>query len=234
LTDVAVYSTQPILIAGLETILATTGDLQVAASADTVPELLNDIAVRRPAVVLVEASPEIGLDLIHHLRSRSDAPIVLWVDTVAVEFISQVLGLGVRGILRKTMPPAAIVDCLRKVSAGELWVEKALCDRLLSTRRIALTPRERQLLALLAQGLKNKEIAWSLRITEGTVKVYLSRLFQKVGVNDRFDLALFALRNFAGSPENFATQKEPALPGRETLSVPEFLPPFVSFARHVQ
>jgi DNA-binding CsgD family transcriptional regulator len=60
---------------------------------------------------------------------------------------------------------------------------------------VALTKRESQLVALLSQGLKNKEIASTLQISEGTVKVYLSRLFQKVGVKDRFELALYGLKN---------------------------------------
>src|ERR1035438_8549547 len=69
-------------------------------------------------------------------------------------------------------------------------------DRLLCTKRVVLTTRERQLVGLLVQGMKNKEIGYSLGITEGTVKVYLSRLYQKVNVKDRFELALFAMQNF--------------------------------------
>jgi DNA-binding CsgD family transcriptional regulator len=87
------------------------------------------------------------------------------------------------------------VKCLQKVQAGELWFEKALTDSFLCARRVALTQREGQLVSLLSQGLKNKEIATTLMISEGTVKVYLSRLFQKVGVKDRFELALFGLKN---------------------------------------
>jgi DNA-binding CsgD family transcriptional regulator len=105
------------------------------------------------------------------------------------------MGLGVRGILRKTLPMDLQIKCLQKVHAGELWFEKALTDSFLSARRIALTRREGQLVTLLSQGLKNKEIATALSISEGTVKVYLSRLFQKVGVKDRFELALFGLKN---------------------------------------
>ena len=105
------------------------------------------------------------------------------------------MGLGVRGILRKTLPTDLQVKCLQKVQAGELWFEKALTDSFLCARRVALTQREGQLVSLLSQGLKNKEIATTLMISEGTVKVYLSRLFQKVGVKDRFELALFGLKN---------------------------------------
>src|SRR5450759_2395324 len=82
-----------------------------------------------------------------------------------------------------------------KGSGRRAVVEKALTDSFLCARRVALTQREGQLVSLLSQGLKNKEIATTLMISEGTVKVYLSRLFQKVGVKDRFELALFGLKN---------------------------------------
>jgi DNA-binding NarL/FixJ family response regulator len=130
-----------------------------------------------------------------HVMSRSK--IVLWVNAISTELAYQAMGLGIRGILRKTLPLDMQVKCLRKVQSGELWFEKALTDidSFLCARRIALTQREGQLVSLLSQGLKNKEIATTLMISEGTVKVYLSRRFQKVEVKDRFELALFGLKN---------------------------------------
>jgi len=125
----------------------------------------------------------------------ASSKIVLWVNSISTELAFQAMGLGVRGILRKTLPTDLQVKCLMKVQAGELWFEKALTDSFLCARRVALTQREGQLVSLLSQGLKNKEIASTLMISEGTVKVYLSRLFQKVGVKDRFELALFGLKN---------------------------------------
>jgi DNA-binding CsgD family transcriptional regulator len=83
------------------------------------------------------------------------------------------------------------------VNAGELWFEKTLTDSIMGARRYALTRREGQLVTLLSQGLKNKEIAVALNISEGTVKVYLSKLFQKLGVKDRLELALYGLKNLA-------------------------------------
>jgi len=114
------------------------------------------------------------------------------------------MSLGVRGILRKTLPTETLLRCLTRVMDGELWFEKALTDSIMSARRYSLTRREGQLVSLLSQGLKNKEIATALNISEGTVKVYLSRLFQKLGVKDRFELALYGLKNLApgGSLEN--------------------------------
>lgn len=230
MTHVALFSVQPILVAGLQSVLDREGDLVLSAICSTVSELLADIAADRPGVLLMEVTPELSLEMLHRVRTVAPGvPIVLWADTVAVEFASQVIGMGVRGILRKTLPIGELIDCIRKVAGGELWIEKSLCDRLLSTKRVPLTPRERQLLALLAQGLKNKEIAYALDITEGTVKVYLSRLFQKVGANDRFDLALFALKNFAATPDGRPAAHTDRLPPRM-----EFLPNFVSFDRQVQ
>ncbi len=101
--------------------------------------------------------------------------------------------------MRRTLPVESLLHCLERVAQGELWFEKALTDSLMTAQRYSLTRREGQLVALLSQGLKNKEIAYQLSISEGTVKVYMSRLFQKLGVNDRFELALFGLRNLAPS-----------------------------------
>ena len=130
------------------------------------------------------------------------------------------MALGVRGILRKTLPSDLLIKCLQRVNEGEFWFEKALTDSFLSAKRIALTKREGQLVSLLSQGLKNKEIASMLLISEGTVKVYLSRLFQKVGVKDRFELALYGLKNLTTG--HGTLERAPVATGRS--SVPESLP----------
>ena len=138
------------------------------------------------------------------------------------------MSLGIRGILRRGLSAEMHIQCLREVAAGALWVEKELSQSLLTAHEIQLTPREQQLMGLLAQGLKNKEIAWSLGITEGTVKVYLSRLFDKVGANDRFELALLALKNLAPY-QSGASGQTPKLQGDR--AVPFLIPSFVSTAR---
>ncbi len=79
-----------------------------------------------------------------------------------------------------------LVKCVRKVHAGELWFEKALTQTFLSGRTVKVSRRESELINLVSQGLKNKEIATVMGVTEGTVKVYLSRLFGKIGARDRF------------------------------------------------
>jgi DNA-binding NarL/FixJ family response regulator len=145
--------------------------------------------------------------------------LVLGGNSISTELAFQAMGLGVRGILRKTLPTELQVKCLQKVQAGELWFEKALTDSFLCARRVALTQREGQLVSLLSQGLKNKEIATTLMISEGTVKVYLSRLFQKVGVKDRFELALFGLKNLTTGqiPVGDKGRRAGAIPGLRSL-----------------
>src|SRR5207302_8476875 len=151
---------------------------------------------QQPDIVLMDLTSEVTFGALSEMkRAMANSKIVLWVHTISTELAFQAMGLGVRGILRKTLPTDLLTKCLEEVQEGELWFEKALTDSFLSAKRIALTQREGQLVSLLSQGLKNKEIATALLISEGTVKVYLSRLFQKVGVKDRFELALFGLKN---------------------------------------
>ncbi|MDE3198446.1 MAG: response regulator transcription factor, partial [Acidobacteriota bacterium] len=111
-----------------------------------------------------------------------------------IQFAAQAIQAGVRAILPKSASVGEYAECFAHVRSGRMWVEHDLTQRLLTLRQAKLGNRERQLMALLAQGLKNKEIAWRLGISEGTVKVYLSRLFEKVGASDRFELALHALQ----------------------------------------
>ena len=143
--------------------------------------------------------------------------VVLWLDNANTEFISQAISLGVMGVLRKNSAIDLCLQCLRQVASGDLWVEHELNNKLLRTRTIRLTPRERQLMTMLAQGLRNKELAFRLGITEGTVKVYLSHLYEKVGATDRFELALLALKNLAmdqpTASKNLASVSISAVPG---------------------
>jgi DNA-binding NarL/FixJ family response regulator len=164
--------------------------------------------------------------------------MILWVDEVTAEFASQAISLGVRGLLRRSLSIEIQARCLERVASGEMWVEKTLSNKLLGTKRIALTPRERQLVVLVAQGLKNKEIAYTLGICEGTVKVYLCRLFAKTGVNDRLELALFALKNLfvsqtarAASP--VFSQAAGSVADGFTVAVPAaaFVPSFICVER---
>jgi two-component system response regulator DesR len=196
MTRILLYSDEPILAKGLESVLRQVEGFELLPTCITLAGLMEQIGQGSPDLVLMDLTPEITFAVLSEMKhAMANSKIVLWVNTISTELAFQAMGLGVRGILRKTLPTELQVKCLQKVQAGELWFEKALTDSFLCARRVALTQREGQLVSLLSQGLKNKEIATTLMISEGTVKVYLSRLFQKVGVKDRFELALFGLKN---------------------------------------
>jgi DNA-binding NarL/FixJ family response regulator len=128
-------------------------------------------------------------------KRRPRTYVVLWVDSISVEVAHHAKAAGVRGVLRKDASDELIVRCLQTVAAGEFWFERSLLNSLLELREVKLSPRERQLLRLVAQGLSNKQLAAELSISEGTVKVYMAKLFRKVGVHDRYELAMHGLRS---------------------------------------
>jgi two-component system response regulator DesR len=196
MTRVLLYSDEPILAKGLESVLRQIDGFELLPTSNTLASMMEQITQGTPDLVLMDLTAEVTFAVLSDMKpAMKCSRFVLWVTSISTELAFQAMGLGVRAILRKTLPAELQVKCLQKVQTGELWFEKALTDSFLSARRVALTQREGQLVSLLSQGLKNKEIAATLMITEGTVKVYLSRLFQKVGVKDRFELALFGLKN---------------------------------------
>ena len=193
---VGLFADEPILVRGVESILAGHPGLQLAVVSPSVDSLASDLRAAEVDVALLDLVPELTLGVLSELKkSLPGCRLILWVRSISMELAYQTLELNVRGILRKTLPAEAMIKCLLKVSEGEIWVDKPLTAGYFERKRVSLTPRESQLVTLLAQGLKNKEIGAALGISEGTVKVYLTRLFQKVGVKDRFELALFGLKN---------------------------------------
>jgi two-component system nitrate/nitrite response regulator NarP len=107
--------------------------------------------------------------------------------------------LGASGMVLKSSDPAYIIECLDRVSRGGQWIDPELAERVQelsdtfgSSGRPALAPRERQLVRFVRQGLRNREIAKQLGVTEGTVKVYLHAVFDKLGVSNRTELAIRA------------------------------------------
>src|SRR5689334_14470025 len=196
MTRTLLFSDEPILAKGLESILASVEGFQLAGVCSNTAKLKEILDAGEPDILLIDLTSDVTFSILSELKKASlNSKIVLWVHSISTELALQAMALGVRGILRKTLPSDLLIKCLQRVNEGEFWFEKALTDSFLSAKRISLTKREGQLVSLLAQGLKNKEIASVLLIPEGTVKVYLSRLFQKLGVRDRFELALYALNN---------------------------------------
>src|SRR5436309_2604954 len=198
MASVLLCTDEPILAEGLTRVLAPVEGMTLVSWCKGLEELRGEMETHQPDVLLVDMTSDVTFTVLSGLHdSAQHTKIVLWVHSISTELALQAMSLGVRGILRRTLPAETLIRCISRVHDGELWFEKALTDSIMGARRYTLTRREGQLVTLLSQGLKNKEIATALHISEGTVKVYLSRLFQKLGVKDRFELALYGLKNLA-------------------------------------
>jgi two-component system nitrate/nitrite response regulator NarL len=219
---IAVFTDEPILAQGITSVLGSLHGFELTETYDTPVNLIGRLEEAKPEILLMDLTPDVTYALLAELRSSiPECRIVLWTRTISTELAFQAMELGIRGILSKVLALPLLVDCLESVRNGEVWFDKTLAASFQTAKTVALTKRESQLVTLLSQGLKNKEIAYALSISEGTVKVYLSRLFQKVGAKDRFDLALHGLRNLENiavrqSAMGWAAQTPAKGPARET------------------
>jgi DNA-binding NarL/FixJ family response regulator len=188
---------QPIVIEGLTRVLAGYDEFDFIGSASNLNEALEALRQLSPHIVLVDHSAglKVVFQFVSDLKNTSpSSQAVLWVNDLAEIDCFRALQVGARGVLKKTLPVESVVDCLRSVGRGNVWIENSLTDRGSgsSDRRAAprLTPREKEIVHHVCAGLKNKEIAEALKITAGTVKVHLMHIFEKTGVKDRFELAV--------------------------------------------
>ncbi len=193
--SLALFCEEEVLAAGLLSLLPA--EINVSGRYNDLRSLQDGLKASRPDLLLIELGSSVTLTTISDLCSQtSGTRIILWVDRVSGEFVCHCLTLGVSGILCRNSKAELHLKCLLAVARGEQWVDGSLAATLKESRQVHLSPRERQITSLLLQGLPNKEIAWQLGLSPGTIKVYMSRLFDKVGVGDRYELALLALRNF--------------------------------------
>ncbi|MCX6631007.1 MAG: response regulator transcription factor [Candidatus Solibacter sp.] len=199
---IVLYTQQPFVAQGQAAVFHAHADLQLAACRDNLSGTLDCLRSSRPDVLLVHLISGISLSDLREIRSADiRCQIILWGQELGGEFAFQAMQLGVRSILPGNTSIESFLAALRNVNRGVLCFDRDLLENVLSQQRVALTPRQGQLVTLVAQGFKNKEIAFSLGITEGTVKVYLYKLFKKLGMNDRLDMALYARKNlFCGQP----------------------------------
>lgn len=212
---IALFSDEPVLIRGVSALLSTEDGFEIVATWEDAVALPQLVADNKPNLLLLDGGSYMTLGLLASLRKAApDCRIVIWVRVIPIEMVYQSIELGVRGILHKTLPSELMPEYLRRIAAGELCFDETLASESPALDKVELTNRESQLLTLLARGMKNREIASALSITEGTVKVYLSRMFQKTGVKDRYELALCGVRNL-----NAIGSWEEALSGGTDLSI---------------
>jgi DNA-binding NarL/FixJ family response regulator len=198
---VVIVSDEAFVEAGLRSILGQTQDFELTCVSQNTPHAMDLIGKCNPDLIVCVNRPDLDLPLAELRYASPRSAVVVLSRDFSPEFAHQALAMGVRGLISTTAAPSLLAECLRGVAQGNLWMENSLSMRLLDMRPVNLSRRQTQLIRLLAQGLKNKEIGAALGIAEGTVKAYLTVLFEKVGAKDRFELALFGLKHLRGRNE---------------------------------
>jgi two-component system nitrate/nitrite response regulator NarL len=197
---VAICDTQPVTAEGIRALLASSPDLEFQLTTDSLSRALELVRQNPPQVLLIDKAFGIQAILEWLTEARlSETRIggVVWGVSVTEAEALRFLQVGARGILRKTASVGMVLACLRTVAEGRSWMEDSVFrDTVRSDRypRSELTSREQQVLELVEQGFKNKQIADELGIRPGTVKIHLKHIFEKTGVRGRYGLALNGLK----------------------------------------
>ena len=195
----------PLSLLGLDQLLKSEQGLTLLASCTTAAETMQEVRRHQPDLLVVDINlpDRDGLELINELKNSSlEVKIVVLTATMDDEQTIDALRFGVKGVVLKSMPSHLLVQCLQKVAAGGLWMEKEsigqafekMLHREAGMRRLAtiLTPRETEVMRCVATGLSNNQIAEKLIVSEGTIKIHVHNIYRKLGINNRVDLTLYA------------------------------------------
>jgi DNA-binding NarL/FixJ family response regulator len=209
---VVIADDHPIVRDGVRKLLSLEADMEVVGEAGDGREVVELVQRVDPDVVLLDLRmPGLdGLSVLQQLQAsnRRTRVIVLTASEDKNEFV-QAMKLGCSGIVLKQTAPDLIVKSIRKVHAGEIWLDSHTTAAVMrqfaapsadlpsapgrGRERAPLSQREREIVSLVAQGYKNKEMAEKMFISEQTVKNHLHNIFDKLGVSDRLELALYAI-----------------------------------------
>lgn len=207
---ISICDTQPLTAEGIRILLGACPDLKFLGATDSLNNAHDSLRNSEPDVLILDKA--FGIHAI--LEWLSDAKtalarggnpgpaMVVWGVSVTEAEALRFLQAGARGILRKTAGTAVVLACLRAVAGGRNWMEDCVFRDSARDRypRSELTGREQQVLELVEQGFKNKEIAQELGIRPGTVKIHLKHIFEKTGARGRYGLALNVWRERGAQP----------------------------------
>ena len=202
---VVIADDHAIVLRGLESLLALEADLAIVATCVDGKATLDAVRQHHPDVLLLDLMMP-GLDGLGVLRAlktdRKPPRVVLLTANIEDQDVLDAMELGVAGVFLKEMPPHLLPQCIRKVHAGEQWIETQsvtravgrLLQRQTSEREIAriLTPRELEIVRMVAQGQRTGAIASQLNVSQGTVKTHLHNIYDKLQLDGRVALTLFA------------------------------------------
>ena len=198
----------------LRNLLQREPGFRVAAEAATGEESLEQVALLKPNIVLMDLGlPRFhAMEVLRRLQERdAQTPVLILAEAVEAPQIVESLKLGARGLVLKESAPQVLFKSIRAVSSGEYWIGRSIIGDLVQAMRRAaaeeppgdsqtsapfnLTRRELDILAEVAEGHTNRTIADKLSIAEQTVKHHLTSIFHKVGVSNRLELAVFAMHH---------------------------------------
>jgi DNA-binding NarL/FixJ family response regulator len=203
--DVVLAESYPMLMAGMEHLLEAHVDLRVVARCADGEQAERAVRQHRPDVLIsdLRLSGKDGLTILRDLAKEGlNTRVVLLAERIYEDEILEAIHLGAKGIILKEMSGSLLVRCIRKVHAGETWLEtqaigravERLIHRDAGAREVAglLTRRELAVLRSAATGIRNRDIAAQLHIAEGTVKIHLHNIYEKLNVKGRMGLLLCA------------------------------------------
>lgn len=200
-------SRHTLIRAALARLVAERPEFELVAEAGTRAQALAHAARAAPDVILMRpaADGDLWLDAIEALRHAAGprSRVLLLSELVDPEFQRQAVRHGAHGIVDLDHPPATLFRAIERVHAGDIWMERRIMAALLSSngadtpdqRLDSLTPREREVVRLVSEGLKNKQIAQRLSVADVTVRHHLTSVFSKLDVSSRSSLVVFAFQH---------------------------------------
>jgi DNA-binding NarL/FixJ family response regulator len=190
-----------IALSRLREIIERDSDFVVVAACRCADATMLAVQQHRPAVVIldVQLPDRDGVELIRDLAAISDAKIIVFTAALQKVGIVRALRSGAKAVVFKDQPASRLISCVRKVLAEEPRLAPPIMPREPPSGVEALTAREREVAQWAVAGARNKEIAWQLGISEGTVKLHLFRAYRKLRVGNRVGLVLALHRAAAGT-----------------------------------
>jgi DNA-binding NarL/FixJ family response regulator len=190
----------PLVLDGLENLFRTEDGFEVVARCVNGRETLAAVELHRPDVIILDLrmAEMNGLEVLRRLgENRVPARTVVLTAGMREREMLEAVKLGALGVVLKESAPGLLLDCVRTVARGERYLQPRFLVRALeqaesSPPEPTLTPRELDLVRMVAQGLRNRQIAERLSITEGTVKVHLHNIYDKLGLDGRLALLRYA------------------------------------------
>jgi len=200
MNKIILADSQAIFRAGTAKVLAMDEDLRIIAQCSDLDRMHHAVTTFPGSIVLFAASLRPDLIRLRHMIDSvgSSGIVIAENNDTADHYLQQ----GFRGVVFRNVSGTALVECVRRVAAGDVWIPPQLMqadspeEDMVGTRvRDRLTPKEMRIVALIVQGCKNREIAIRLKTTEQVIKNYLRSIYDKTGVSDRLELALFTIHH---------------------------------------